>query len=110
MNGSKKLSLPYLDFISKVESLGAGEIVIQSVLNDGMMQGYDLNLFSKISTILSIPLVALGGAGTMSDFRKVYKNGFVNGIAAGSMFVFHGTEDGVLINYPSKKEIINIFK
>ena len=43
-------------------------------------------------------------------FKDVYKNGFVNGIAAGSMFVFHGKDDGVLINYPSKKEIINLFK
>ncbi|MDC0861019.1 AglZ/HisF2 family acetamidino modification protein [Alphaproteobacteria bacterium] len=109
-NGKLKLNSPYLDFITKLEALGAGEIVIQSISNDGMMLGYDLNLLNKISSILSIPLVALGGAGTMSDFKDVYKNGFVNGIAAGSMFVFHGKDDGVLINYPSKKEIINLFK
>ena len=90
--------------------MGVGEIIIQSILNDGMMQGYDLNLLNKISTMLSVPLVALGGAGCMNDFENVYKKSFVNGVAAGSMFVFHGKDDGVLINYPSKKEIINLFK
>ncbi len=109
-NGKKKLNFPYFDFISELETMGVGEIIIQSILNDGMMQGYDLNLLNKISTMLSVPLVALGGAGCMNDFENVYKKSFVNGVAAGSMFVFHGKDDGVLINYPSKKEIINLFK
>ncbi len=109
-NGKNKLNCNYLDFILEIESLGAGEIIIQSILNDGMKDGYDLNLINKVSCKLSIPLVALGGAGSMDDFKNVYKKSFVNGIAAGSKFVFHGKNDGVLINYPSKKEISDLFK
>jgi len=90
------------------EEMGAGEIIIQSITKDGAMNGYDLELVKSISDIITIPTVALGGAGTLDDFINVYNYGNVNGIAAGSFFVYQGTNKGVLINYPSRSDIIKI--
>jgi cyclase len=88
-----------------MEENGAGEIIIQSIERDGKMQGYDLELVKKISENISIPTVALGGAGTVSDLKQAYLEGHATGLAAGSMFVYYGPNKGVLINYPERKDI-----
>ena len=93
-----------------VEQLGAGEIVINSIDQDGVMKGYDLNLIDKIAEVISIPLTVLGGAGTLSDIEKVIDKHGVIGVAAGSLFVFKGPYKAVLINYPTQKEKNTIFK
>jgi cyclase len=104
--GGRKLSkFNPVDFARLMEDMGAGEIIIQSIELDGSMSGYDIGLINKVSTAVSIPVVALGGGGNINDMRNAYCKGFSSAIAAGSMFVFHGSNDGVLINYPSKEEI-----
>lgn len=87
----------------EMQNAGAGEVIIQSIERDGSMTGYDLELIKKISESLSIPIIALGGAGTIEDIEKAYKIGYANGLAAGSFFVFKGTHRGVLIQYPEIK-------
>ena len=57
------------------------------------------------STAISIPVVALGGAGQKEDLARAYREGYANGLAAGSLFVYQGTKRGVLINYPDKNEL-----
>jgi cyclase len=69
------------------------------------MEGYDLELIKSISESVSIPVVALGGAGKLIHLEEGYQKGFANGLAAGSLFVYQGSKRGVLINYPGKKEI-----
>ena len=69
------------------------------------MQGYDLDLIGRVSEAVTIPVVALGGAGALDDLRRVYHETYASGLAAGSMFVFHGPKRGVLINYPDRAEI-----
>jgi len=93
------------EFAQLAEEKGAGEIIVQSVARDGTMEGYDLELIRKISETVSIPVVALGGAGTLEHLRQAYVQGYTSGLAAGSMFVFHGPKRGVLINYPDRSEI-----
>ena len=93
-----------------VEQLGAGEIIINSIDQDGVMKGYDLNLIDKIAEVISIPLTVLGGAGTLSDIEKVIDKHGVIGVASGSLFVFKGPYKAVLINYPTQKEKNTIFK
>ena len=88
----------------RMEENGAGELIIQSIENDGKMKGYDLDLIKKISENVSIPVVALGGAGSLDDLRKAYIEANATGLAAGSLFVYYGTDKGVLINYPEKNE------
>ena len=88
-----------------MEEKGAGEIIIQSIEHDGMMSGYNIKLIKEISTTVSIPVVALGGAGVTDHLREAYYSGYANALAAGSMFVYHGPKNGVLINYPNRKDI-----
>lgn len=106
-NAAKQLSYTPVEFAMLMEEKGAGEIIIQSVNLDGSMKGYDIELIKKISTAVSIPVVALGGAGNLDHFKKTYKEGFANGLAAGSIFVYYGSKKGVLLNYP--EDLINLF-
>lgn len=85
-----------------VERLGAGEIILQSAARDGTRKGYDLNLIKKISKAVNIPVIALGGAGSLKDFAKAISAG-ASAVSAGSLFVYHN--GGILINYPDKKEL-----
>ena len=93
-----------------VEDLGAGEIIINSIDNDGCMNGYDIELIESVSRAVSIPVVACGGAGRLEDLRKAFINGKASALAAGSLFVFHGPRRAVLINYPEKKELLEVFE
>ncbi|MEJ7820901.1 MAG: AglZ/HisF2 family acetamidino modification protein [Chitinophagaceae bacterium] len=88
---------------------GAGEIMITSVDNDGIMQGYDLKLIEFITSFVNIPVIACGGAGNLKHLREGIQQGNASAAAAGSMFVFHGKHKAVLINYPTRKDIIEIF-
>jgi cyclase len=108
-NGTKTSDLEPSDFAQKMEYFGAGEIIIQSVDCDGTMQGYDLNLISCVSHAVSIPVVALGGAGSLDDLKLAYQNSYATGVAAGSLFVYHGTRKGILINYPDQVTIKKLF-
>jgi len=87
-----------------MERLGAGEIVINSIDNDGIMKGYDLALVEKIRESISVQLTILGGAGSLHDIGQVIKKYGVIGAAAGSLFVFKGVYRAVLINYPNREE------
>lgn len=97
------------EFSLLMQEKGAGELIIQSVDNDGVMKGYDIELVKQISQAVTIPVIALGGAGNLLHLKQVYEEGFATGLAAGSLFVFHGPHNGVLINYPDKKEMISLF-
>lgn len=91
---------PEVHAISLVNA-GAGEIFLNSVDCDGEMQGYDLKLIKKISSAVQVPVVACGGAGTLSHLDQAINVGGASAVAAGSMFVFHGKHRAVLINYPT---------
>jgi imidazole glycerol-phosphate synthase subunit HisF len=109
LNGSKPTGISPGHFAQQMEEKGAGEIIIQSIDKDGTMNGYDIPLIRKISQSVRIPVVALGGAGNLGHMKQAYGEGFANGLAAGSMFVYHGARNGILINYPEKCEISKIF-
>lgn len=93
------------EFAELMEEKGAGELVVQSIERDGMMSGYDIELIRNISEAVSIPVICLGGAGSLEDMKKAYVEGYASALAAGSLFVFHGPKRGVLINYPERAEI-----
>ncbi len=108
-NGKKATGINPLDFVSKAQQLGAGEIIINSIDQDGLMKGYDMALIDKIRERISVPLTVLGGAGSLSDIEKVIQKHKIIGVAAGSLFVFKGVYKAVLINYPTKAEKENIY-
>lgn len=108
--GTKAIHLSPVEYARVVEGKGAGEIIIQSVDKDGTMSGYDINLIKKITESVSIPVVALGGAGTPGHLEALNSAVSLNGLAAGSMFVYHGERHAVLINYPERDIILKFFK
>jgi len=103
-NGTKKHKLKLEDFITQIQELGAGEIVINSIDNDGIMKGYDIKLIEKIKPFIKVPLTVLGGAGSLDDIQKLTDKFGIIGCAAGSLFVFKGKYKAVLINYPNWQE------
>lgn len=103
-NGTKNTHKEVTAFAKKVQDMGAGELVINSIDNDGLMQGYDTRLISKVRESISIPLTVLGGAGSVNHLRSVIDEFGTIGVAAGSLFVFKGIYKAVLINYPGREE------
>lgn len=108
-NGKKATGIDAVKLVKELENLGAGEIIINSIDQDGMMNGYDLNLIDKIREKITIPLTVIGGAGSLGDIQKVIERYKIIGVGAGSLFVFKGKYKAVLINYPSKTEKENLF-
>lgn len=92
-----------------LESAGAGELLINSIPNDGMMTGYDLDLVRRVSAAASVPVIACGGAGSLNDLREVVVNGGASAAAAGSLFVYQGRHKAVLINFPSQETRDRLF-
>ena len=89
--------------------MGAGEIMINSIHKDGTKLGYDIELLKHISDLIKIPVIALAGASKIEDFEQAVKKTNVSALSAGSFFVFHGRRDAVLIQYPSKEKLKNVY-
>lgn len=91
------------EHLEKLEKLGVGEILVNSIDRDGTQSGYDLKLLREVSRTVSVPVIACGGAGSIDDLVAAVKEGGASAVAAGSMFVFMGPHRAVLINYPDRK-------
>ncbi len=107
-NGQNSSGKNPVEFAKMVEQMGAGEIVVNSIDQDGIMKGYDMNITEKIRQAISLPLTVLGGAGNIQDIGKLISSYGIIGAAAGSLFVFKGVYKAVLINYPSWEEKDNL--
>lgn len=107
--GKIKVDISPVEFAKRSADSGAGEIIISSIDRDGMMDGYDLEIIREISQSVNIPVVACGGAGSLTDLRNAHQAG-AHALAAGSIFVYHGPRNAVLVNYPNKEELIKTFK
>ena len=103
-NGTKKSNWKLNDLISKLEEIGIGEIVINSIDNDGLMQGYDLPLIESIREKCTMPITVIGGAGSIQHIKDLISKFKIIGAAAGSLFVFKGKYKAVLISYPNREE------
>lgn len=108
-NGKIKAKIKLNDFIKQLNDIGVGEIVINSIDNDGCMKGYDLALISMIRDLTNFPITALGGAGKLEDIKNLISKFKIIGVSAGSLFVFKGKYKAVLINYPNKEEKLRLF-
>lgn len=109
-NALKNTGLNPFEFAIKIEKVGAGELLINSVDRDGVMLGYDLSLIHWITKNAGIPVIACGGAGNLIHIREVITAAGASSASAGSLFVYFGKQKGILINYPKRKEIDLLFK
>ena len=100
-NGKNNTKRSVMEVATQVEALGVGEIIVNSIDNDGQMKGYDLALAKKMRDAVNIPITFLGGAGSLDDIAALIRTCGVVGASAGSLFVFKGVYKAVLINYPN---------
>ncbi|MFN7092514.1 MAG: HisA/HisF-related TIM barrel protein, partial [Allorhizobium sp.] len=106
-SGTRKTGHDPVQWAKRMEQCGAGEILLNAIDRDGMMNGYDLDLVSRVAAAVSIPVIASGGAGSASDFAKATEAG-AGAVSAGAMFVFFGPHRAVLITYPTRAELTSV--
>jgi cyclase len=88
-----------VEFCLRLQDLGVGEVILQSATLDGERSGYDLELIKSVASKLTIPVIALGGAGTYDHLTEGLRAG-ASAAASGSTFTFVGRLRAVLVNYP----------
>jgi cyclase len=102
--GRRPTGVRPVEFARRMERMGAGEILLNSIDRDGTMEGYDLELIKAVATSVGIPVIACGGAGRVSDLPAAVDHGAA-AVALGSMAVYQGRQRAVLINFPSRDEL-----
>lgn len=108
--GKNAASQDMTQLVQQFSSLGAGEILINSIDSDGVMAGYDVSLIEKVRNLTTLPLTVLGGAGSLDDIASLFSKFGIIGASAGSLFVFKGIYKAVLINYPNRVEKGQLFE
>jgi cyclase len=86
--GRKNVFWDAVEWATRAERLGAGEILLTSMDRDGTRSGYDVELTRAVSSAVKIPVIASGGAGRMEDFRDVLSDGGASAVLAASLFHF----------------------
>ena len=109
-NAKKTANVKLIDFLKQLVEIGIGELVVNSVDNDGKMQGFDYQLFDLIREQTEMPMTILGGAGSLNDIKLAISKYRTIGVAAGSIFVFKGKYRAVLINYPDLEERYKLYQ
>jgi cyclase len=109
-SGKNNTKLDPIEFAIQVQKLGVGEILLNSIDRDGLMNGYDIDIISKITSNIDIPLIACGGAGSLQHMHDAITLAKASAVAAGSFFVYHGKHKAVLINYPKQEELKKIYE
>jgi len=104
----KTLSKSWVEHMNEAIKAGAGEIVLNAVDRDGTLKGMDLDLIKQASKAIGVPLVAVGGAGSLQDIKAAIDAG-ASAVSAGAFFVFQGPHRAVLITYPRYKELEQLF-
>ena len=105
-SGTRKVKLTPVQAAKTAENLGAGELLLNAISRDGMMDGYDLHTIREVADAVSIPVIASCGAGKTGDIKAALEEGHAHAVAAGSLFVYYGEEKAVLINFPAEKEFV----
>ncbi len=109
-NGRKNTGRDPASVAKQMQDAGVGEITINSIDNDGVMKGYDMDLVRAVRRAVSVPMTVLGGAGSLADIGNLYREAGIIGAAAGSLFVFKGIYRAVLINYPDREKKFSLWR
>lgn len=109
-NGAKSTKFDPVDFAQLMQEKGAGELLVNAIAQDGVMEGYDQDLIQRVASAVDIPVIACGGAGSVQDLADVVIEGHASAAAAGSLFVYHGPRRAVLINLPDRQVMRESFK
>ncbi|MGV3712633.1 AglZ/HisF2 family acetamidino modification protein [Pseudolysinimonas sp.] len=102
--GSKKTGMTPAEAARRAQELGAGEVLVSSIDRESSRSGYDVALVRAVSEAVTVPVIALGGAGGFEDFAPALDAG-ASAVAAGTMFVLNGKHRAVLISYPTPAQV-----
>lgn len=91
-----------------LENIGIGELLLNNIDLDGKMNKLNSGLISRVAKSINVPIIAAGGVSDLSSIKEGFKSG-INAVAAGSMFVYKGPLKAVLINYPDKKVLNQLY-
>lgn len=105
-DGREKSGYKPVDLALRAEQMGVGEILLNSINQDGMMNGYPIELVRSVSDAVNIPVIACGGCGSIAHLREVLEHGHAHAAAAGSFFVYYGRNKAILITAPTEQELI----
>ncbi len=108
--GRKKIDISLGEAIDSINEIESGEILINSIDNDGVMKGYDIDLAKLCFSKTKVPITFLGGAGRYEHISDLLNQTGIVGCSAGSLFVFKGKYRAVLISYPNENEKKEILK
>ncbi|MBC6401786.1 MAG: imidazole glycerol phosphate synthase subunit HisF [Ekhidna sp.] len=110
VDGSKKHKIDPVEWAVALEDLGAGELLVTSMNQEGTWKGYDVDILRKIHNAVEIPVIANGGAGSIDHIGKVINSQSANAIALGSMIVYQAKNKGVLVNFPDRTKLDEALK
>lgn len=88
-NGRAETGLDVIEWVRKLEDLGAGEIMITSIDQEGTKKGFDLNLIDQVSSVVSLPVIASGGAGNINHIVELKKKTSVSAVAVASLLHYN---------------------
>jgi len=81
--------IPLLDFLQRISSYNFGEVILTSVNNDGMMNGFDIELVQLVEKLIDVPIVATGGAGEPAHVKELFSRTNIEAVGAASIFYFN---------------------
>jgi len=108
-NGTRDTGSTPLDAALEFEKQGVGEILLNSIDRDGTWSGLDLKLIQEVSQSVTVPVIAMGGAGSIQHIKDAVKEAGASAVAIGSMALFQDKDLGVLIKFPSRKDQDELF-
>ena len=97
--GRKPTGIDALQWAAKMEKMGAGEILLTSMDGDGTQAGYDIPLTRAVADVVSIPVIASGGAGTLAHFAEALTSGGADAALAASLFHYKQLTVGEVKDY-----------
>ncbi|PHR55230.1 MAG: imidazole glycerol phosphate synthase cyclase subunit [Arcobacter sp.] len=106
--GKDPLEMDPFDFALQIQELGAGEILINNIDKDGDKEGYDISLMQKFASLLSIPVIALGGVGRPEHFDELLISSEVSALAAANFFHFFEHSVTITKSYLEKNQVDRI--
>jgi len=109
-SGTKKQKVDPVIWAKELEQLGAGEILLTAIHQEGTWNGFDTNIIERISNAVNIPIIANGGASSISDIGKAVKEGQASAVSLGSMVVYQNKGMGVLVNFPDTVKLKRVLE
>ncbi len=104
-SGTNKTNLKFNSHLLELQKIGVGEIILTSIDKDGTMDGYDINTLKLATSLLKIPIIASGGAGSFENMLKTIEEANVSAIAAASIYHFTKNTPLDVKKYLNKKNI-----